>query len=267
MTARFAIRAFVCWMILGLPLTACENFGRVGKRTRQGDVLRSEMRMNQRDYTGSDSDFSGDGCGYVARRDVAVVFASAYSGRCGLDFVNFVESLSGMGGNIFLFLMGSYPSSTDQKISDCLQAETLLNAIGAAPARNAEENVLMGFSSLTKTGTVLARYADADDDGVTDASFDHCDLTDFPDTAVREIGTGLANAILSIDAVASDLVPGTLSAITSICAQDPNLNVFCTNTDATAYSVNEVRFLRALVGSSGQGIGACAGNFSDCICP
>jgi hypothetical protein len=163
--------------------------------------------------------------------------------------------------------MGIFPSGTDTKIGDCVFAESTLNTLGDQTQRTDEENILMGLSSITKVGTVLSRYADADNDGVADATFDHCDLTDFPDDAVREIGTGIAQAILSISAVDSSISSDALTDITAICGLNVNLNVFCTTTDKNAYSALEVDFLRAILGSTDQGIGACAGSFALCVCP
>ncbi len=125
----------------------------------------------------------------------------------------------------------------------------------------------MGLSSVTKVGTILSRYVDGDSDGVADAGFDHCDLLAFPDDAIREIGTGIANAILSISDVGASISSDALTDIMATCALDPSLNTFCTTTDKTLYTVNEVRALRAILGSTDQGIGACAGSFNACICP
>jgi hypothetical protein len=206
---------------------------------------------------------------FLAQRDVALVYASAFSGRCGLEFVNFLTDLENVSsaGSMFTFLMQEYPNATDAKISDCMFAEGVLTTIGTQAQRNPDENILMGLSSLTKIGNILARYADTDNDGSPDGTYDHC--TTMPDATVREIGTGMANAILSINAVANDIASDTLQEITDMCALDPNLNTFCTNVDPNAYSATEVKVLRAILGSNDLGIGACAGNFLSlaCVCP
>jgi hypothetical protein len=260
----------IYFLLFSFLLFGCDNvFEEIGKKdTPEAIYYEAKLKMNDQDYDTAIALLQSLGPTFLAQRDVSLVYASAFSGRCGLNFVNLVDSISNIATtNLFLFLMGAYPNSTDPKIADCLSAESILASNGDYTARLSDENILMGMSSLTKVGTILARYADTDNDGTTDAVFDHCDLAAFPDEAVRQVGTGIANAVLSVSAVASDIASDALTQITDLCAQDANLNAFCTNTDATAYSVNEVRFLRALLGSSGQGIGACVGNFTDCVCP
>lgn len=231
----------------------------------------AKLSMNDGDYDTAINLLESLGPTYLAQRDVALVYASAYSGRCGLNLVNLITQLENVGSTstLFLFFMGLFPEGTDAKISDCVFSETTVNTFGDYTQRTADENILMGLSSITKVGTILSRYADADNDGAADAGFDHCDLTDFPDDAVREIGTGIANAILSISAVSTSISSGTLDDITAICALNVNLNSFCTNTDKNAYSPAEVSVLRSVLASTDEGIGAptCPGSFATCICP
>lgn len=237
--------------------------------TEQAVFFEAKKALNDRNYASAITLLQSLGPTFLSQRNVALIYASAYSGRCGLEFVTLVEALSNSStDNLFLFLQSTYPGGTDTRIADCLASEAILNGFGDYTQRLSDENILMGFSSLTKVGTILSRYADVDSDGVTDAAFDHCSTTDFPDSAVREIGTGVANAVLSITSVASDISSGTLEDITSYCALDSSLNVFCTNTDPNAYSALELRVFRQLIGSVDLGIGACT-NFTDlaCVCP
>ncbi|MCB9072939.1 MAG: hypothetical protein H6623_04890 [Bdellovibrionaceae bacterium] len=259
------------FLIAFLFFTGCSNvLNEIGKKdTPKAIYYEAKLKMNKKDYSGAITLMDTLDSSFLAQRDVALVYASAYSGRCGLDFVNFVNSLSSVSSsNIFGFLMTTYKStwSDDSRVQDCIHAETLINAIGTYTQRTSDENVLMGTSSLTKIGTQLAFVADKDGDGNIDAGFDHCDLNDFPDEVVREIGSGMANAILSIAALGGGVASGALSDIQDQCAKNSNLNVFCTNTDPAAFSTNEVAALRALVASD-EGIGACSGNPAACICP
>lgn len=261
-----------CFLLLTLFVcSSCKNvLEEVAKKdTKQAVYYEAKLALNNRDYTGAINLLQSLGPDFLAQRDVSLVYASAYSGRCGLEFVNLVDSISNIGSsNLFLFLMQSFLGGTDQKITDCLASEAIMQSIGDQTVRVADENLLLGFSSLTKVGTVLSRYADQDADGTADAAFNHCSTTDFPDSAVREVGTGIANAIMSISAVATNISADALADIQSYCALDPSLNNLCTNTDPNAYSANEVRVLRQLLGSSDMGIGACT-NFMDmaCFCP
>jgi hypothetical protein len=262
------------WIILLFLCAGCsENvFKEIAKpNTPEAVYYQAKLSMNDGDYDAAILLLESLSLTFLANRDVALVYASAYSGRCGLNFVNLLTQLEGVATapTIFYLLMGSFPGGTDSKITDCIIAETTVNTFGTYTVRSTEENILMGLSSLTKVGTILNRWADADSDGVADAGFDHCDVLDFPDTAVREIGTGIANAILSISAVSSSISSDAITDITAMCALNPLLNSFCTNTDASAYTALEVKFLRSILASGDEGIGAptCAGSFVTCPCP
>lgn len=238
--------------------------------TPQAILFSAKEKMNTKDYDGAISLLQTLDPTYLAQRDVALIYASAYSGRCGLDFFNLLGDLESIGSSpIFLFMMTTFPGGTVAKEADCVTSETALNNIGAYTARTGDENILMGLSSFTKIGTILSTYADIDVDGTTDAGFDHCSATDLPDDAVREIGTGLANALLSISQVGASIGGGSLSSISSVCSLDPSLNAFCTNTDKNTYTALEVKVLRAIIGSNDLGIASCVGSFANvaCLCP
>ncbi len=263
-TFTLLLTLFVC--------VSCKTnmFEEVAKKdTDEAIYYEAKLALNDRNYSQAITLIQSLTAEFRAQREVSMTFASAHSGRCGMEFVTLVESLTNFNGdNIFSFLMSSFLAGTDARITDCQASETILNAVGDFTVRTADENILMGFSSLTKVGTILSRYADADGDGVTDAAFDHCSTSDLPDAAVREVGTGMANSIMSISAVASDISSGTLDDITAYCSMHPQLNDFCTNTDPNAYSALQIAALRQLIGSTDMGIGACP-NFADlaCVCP
>lgn len=257
-------------LIAFVLLTGCRNWleETAKKETPDAVFYAAKQSMNDRNYDGAIALLQSLGPTYLAQRHVSLVYASAFSGRCGLDFVTLVNSLKDVNAtSLFLYLLELNPSGTDAAIADCVFSESILNSVGDHTARISDENILMGLSSMTKVGKVLSRYADADDDGVVDGGFDHCDLNDLPDDAVREVGTGVAQAILSISAVSTEVTTGALTEITALCALDPNLNAFCTTTDKNAYTTNQVRVLRAVLGSTDQGVGACPGSFIACVCP
>lgn len=259
------------FIFLLFPFFGCENVLKetAKKDTREAVYYEAKRAMDRRDFDTAITLMQSLGPTFLAQRDVATIYASAFSGRCGLNFVNLLTNLENLtsAGAILGSLMGLFPEGTDEKITDCVLAQGILESFGDHTQRNADENILMGLSSLTKVGTVLSRYADTDNDGVADATFDHCSNTDLPDDAVGEVGTGIALSILSVSSVASDISADTFAEITDLCALDPNLNVFCTVTNKNDYTALQLRALRAVIGSNDFGISACTGDFLTCICP
>ena len=265
--------AFKFFALLGAPilLLSCGNVleDTGNKDTKEAIFYDAQTKLNARQYSAAIDLLESLGSDFLAQPDVAVIYASAYSGRCGLDAVNLATSLSSFSssGSIFLPIMNLFLNGTDSKISDCETSEGILKNLGDETARTADENLLMGFSSFAKIGTILSRFADTDGDGAVDPGFQYCDLNALPDDAVREIGTGVALAITSVTAVGGDLSSNALISVTDFSQLDPQLNIFCTATDKTAFTVPEVAVLRAVIGSTNQGIGACPGDFTACICP
>lgn len=260
-----------------ISLTACENiFNDIADKTSDEAVyFEARKQLNQRNFTTSIDLMGNLSADFLAQRDVNLTYASAHSGRCGLDFFPLatqIEDNLSSAASIYLFLTSLFlgdtdTTVTDARIVDCQTSETALTSIGNETVRNADENILLGFSSLVKIGTLLNRYADLDNDGTVDAGFDNCDPGQLPEAAVREIGSGTALAILSAEASAASLNPDLLGDITGLCAVDPLLNTFCTTTDPSAYSALEVQALRTIIGMTDFGLGVCVGTILACLCP
>jgi hypothetical protein len=251
--------------------TSCSNMlsDTANKDTKEAVFYDAQRKMDKHDYSGAIDAFESLGTDFLTQRDVAVIYASAYSGRCGLDFVSLIESLKDFSGTtpIFLMLMDFFPGGSDAKIADCVKSEGILTGIGDLSVRNANENILLGFSSFAKMGIVLSRFADTDGNGTVDAGFDHCDTTILPDDAVREIGTGLAFAVQGVQSAGDGIGGSAITDILNFCGLNPLLANFCTTTDKAAFTTQEVSAMRAVIGSSEQGLGSCSGDFTTCICP
>ncbi len=209
---------------------------------------------------------------YQSRRDVSFTLASAFAGRCGLNFIDLANELqSASATGLFGLLMDAFPGGTDTKISDCVAAETVIqNLESDATLRTVDENLLMAFVSFAKIGVVINRYADTDDDGSPDGGFDHCSNTDLPETNVREVGTGVANAVISLGAAGSSVAGASLTSLTDLCAADPALADLCTITDKSLFDANGVKGIRAAIASTDfVGIGSCPSDVATCFlaCP
>jgi hypothetical protein len=201
-----------------------------------------------------------------AKRDSKAALASAYAGRCGLNLIAFADAVANASGNLFPVFLSVMRSSDSQDISDCISAETTLLSINEdAAARTANENMLMAFVGWAKIGAILAVEADTNDDGSADGGWDACTLSA---SLKGEIGTGLTISVASL-AQTGTSVGGTLSSsINSICTTlGPSFD-FCSITDSSAFTSDQLRAIGALTKSTDQpGVGTCAGNVNTCICP
>ncbi|MCB0421491.1 MAG: hypothetical protein KDD61_10880 [Bdellovibrionales bacterium] len=250
------------------------DFGTV---TDESLLFQAKQNMNDGLWSDALDNFDQMSVDFLTRRDVIYVHANAYAGRCGLNFMEFVESLGNIGSNtLFGFLMQTYTSATLTIADDCAQAEALIKSISDDPAlRTANENVFMAFLGFTKIGAFLGAIADTDNDGSPDGGFDSCAGGSISDDQVKEVGTGLANALTSLSASGSSIGGDQVTDIDSMCtAINSNLGAsynFCEATNKDDVTADMIKGIRSIIGE-GQalGIGSCAAvpnNLPNCACP
>ncbi len=258
--------------ILLVALGCSENiFDEIAdKDTNEAKFFAAKQRLNERAYSEAIDILESIEPVYLQARDRIPVYASAYSGRCGLEFLTLLESLQNTSGGsqtLFTLLMGAFPGALPTNVQDCMNAEEIIEFIGDESARNGDENLLLAFNSLAKIGTILSSLADTDDNGSADATFDQCNNTDFPDEMVRELGHSLGLTIVSLQAIGTDYIEGATDEVQALCQADNNdyLEVFCQAVEPEDFNSNEVQALRLAIGSSDIGIDSCGGNnFEDC---
>lgn len=229
--------------------------------------FQAKQEINSRNYGAAITLLESLDPTYLAARERVAVYASAYSGRCGLEFLTLLNNLQNSStGTIFATLMAAFPGATvAENVADCNQSQSILSGVGDQSARDGDENLLMAFTSLAEIGTLLSALADTDDNGSADAGFDQCDNSDFSDSQVRELGSSIALTILSLGAIGTSYIDDALADINSLCGIDPELATFCSVTDPAAFTADQVRALRWAIGSNDIGIDSCGGNdFANC---
>lgn len=240
-------------------------------------IFDARRALNKRDYTQALEVLESLPADQLLLRDVNFLRASAYAGRCGLEILTVAFELQDLaGGQLLKLLMQIFPGSTPARAQDCVSAQDLLVQIGGASHRNFDENLLLSFISLTKLGAITSAFADQDGDGEPDPGWDHCQEGDFPEEAVRQVGSGLALFLESFSAAGAEIAGSTLEDLEEACAQYPILEEVCSKTDPSSYSPQEIDALRALVAAEnfvtvptpvvGIGIGACSDLQTDCLC-
>lgn len=206
----------------------------------------------------------------LSTRRGRLVKASALAGRCGLNLLDLATRISNMGtSTLYNTLMPAFRSVTSSSTApaDCLAAEQNIVAIPASSAKP-DDYVFLTFNSFAKIGTLLAKVADTNDDGLVDGSFDPC--TSITDADVREIGTGLTLAILGVTNANLNISPS--AAFTTLCsrlaAQSGSASI-CTKTTASSFTAGELLALRSMMKGSEIGFNTCGGttgSSSACLC-
>lgn len=211
---------------------------------------------------------------WQAKRDVQVLLASAYAGRCGLDVLTMASNLASPAGGSSLFqvLFTAMNGATASSLADCVTAEQKLKTIWGSASPSAsnpvKENVLMAFIALAKIGAVLNADGDvAPKDNTLDwtrlaASTNHpCDNGGGGDTALpaadaSQIVTGFALMIQGFTAAGST-GSGSLATFMALCTSNAALlaSGICTATDVASVTGAHRLAIRALLEETTDGIG------------
>lgn len=203
-----------------------------------------------------------DGIKVCPREDLA----GAYASKCGLNFVNFVSSLTSSSGSPFLFFMQKFKSIAVSP-SNCYEAQKVIETFSSSSAgRTSEQNLFMAILGMAKMGTYLREVADVDQDGSTDATFDSCDSAKISDNSLRHVISGMGLVIDNLTAV-SAVLSGNSSALTDLDTIKNTCGSACAITDPNSSSYNST-VVRNLLKSSDKGIEPSSGCTFPCVvCP
>ncbi len=207
-----------------------------------------------------------DGIKVCPREDLA----GAYASKCGLNFVNFVSSLTSSSGSPFLFFMQKFKSIAVSP-SNCYEAQKVIESFSASSTgRTSEQNLFMAILGMAKMGTYLREVADVDQDGSTDATFDSCNSAKISDNSLRHVISGMGLVIDNLTAVTA-VLSGNSSALTDLDTIKTACNAAspgaCSITDPNSASYNST-VVRNLLKSSDKGIEPSSGCTFPCVvCP
>lgn len=265
-------------LIAGINLSCANAFQEMAdKSTDKAKFYDAKLKLDKSDWTGAITVLTSLSTNFAARRDVKIVLASAYAGRCGLDFIDLANKIQNAGAtSFFSVLLSAFAGRTAVHLADCLAAEATIASISATVGgRESNENLLMAFVALAKMGVILAIRADTNADSAVDATFLPCHLdgaTGFtvlpngpvaPYSDATELVTGLSSFILSLSAVgAGDAGGSTFDEIDTYCdliAGPPYNTPICDTTDRTLVTADQRRAIRAAL-SDNSGFGFAIDN-------
>lgn len=205
------------------------------------------------------SNFEKLSAAYLSQPAIRMHYAGALAGRCGLNFIEFVQALKGSSASIFKFAMNAWTGKTISP-AHCLLAEKQIRTIWATNTATADQKFFMAIIGLAKMGSYLRSKADVDGvgnlgDGTADTAFNACSATvgganNLEDDEVGQVLTGLMLFVTNIADFAADVGSGSAdtSSVTAVCAQlvtlgqpDP-----CVYTDWDTVPANEKANLVAL---------------------
>lgn len=189
---------------------------------------------------------------YINQPKIRMHYAGALAGKCGLNFIEFVQALKGSSASIFKFAMNAWTGKTISP-AHCLLAEKQIRQIWTTNTASADQKFFMAIIGLAKMGAYLRNKADVDGvgnlgDGTADTAFNACSATvgganNLEDDEIGQIMTGLMLFVTNVADFAADVGSGSAdtASITTMCAQivalgQPNP---CAYTDWDTVPANE----------------------------
>lgn len=259
--------------------TGCPNaFIESAQKTTDDALLYSaEQHANANEWTDAISDINSMSTSGKAKRETKAALASYYAGRCGLNLLDFAQSIKDQmpATKIWPLAMKAQAGATAADLNDCMLGEQTLVSIDSDPNnRTADENIELVFIEIAKMGAALAQSnADANHDGAVDGAFNACSSTDISDAAVQELGSGMILTLKALQAAGSSFGGDITSSVSSMCTTIealPSMSGFCSHTSASDFTGNLLLGLRALIKSNEIGFNSCGGAVGSsgaCTCP
>lgn len=270
-------------IIFAISCMGCSNFLESFSNKNSDNSLYEAgvLAMNESNWDLALAKFEALSPTYFASEEKKLMFASAYAGKCGLNFISYAANLGSVslgGSTLFSYFMNQwtgiaiYPSS-------CASAEQWINAISTDPnARSGTANFNMMILAMVKVGVYLRNNADIDGvgnlgDGTTDPTFDSCAATPvgsgvLDDNQAKEVVSGFANFLVNATSNLSSLSSDLQTAITALTAVCSTLAVNpCAMTESSGVSVGAVAAIRDLLKSGTTGIEACMAGDPNTCCP
>lgn len=173
----------VCKILFLFSLSNCSNaFKDLASSDKDTELLiEAKANINSFSYTNAITILTTQvSLSSQAKTEFRETLASAYAGKCGLNFANFVNSLatSPPGGSAFNLVMKPFVG-LDIDPASCLLSLNTMQLIGDTAVRNTNQNAFVSVVGMSLMGTQTRTSADINPlngDGVVDQNL--CTLAD-----------------------------------------------------------------------------------------
>lgn len=259
--------------ILGIWLSSCNNaMSGLGSQTSDDYfIIEATKANNAQNFDGAinilTTKLSASG---KATAQAKELLASAYAGKCGLNFINYTTALaSSTTGTAFQIAMKPFIGVAVQP-AYCLQSLQTMDTIGAPAQRTANENTFAAITGLVMMGASLRSYADplpvaTNGDGVVDVNI----CTNITDNQMNDIIVGYGYFTTNFSYVPSSLIGtssfGSLTTSVNLCNSVSGAQ--CAETNKANVTAVTRAFMRDLINTVQYGIGPFSTGGNDANIP
>lgn len=197
--------------------------------------------------------------GAQARASTKELLASAYAGKCGFNFVEYVTALAESTGSPFNVVMQPFVQVAAAP-EYCLLALQTIDSIGAPAQRTTNQNTFSAITGLVLMGISLRAYADKDGtdnngDGLMDVDNMVCQAGQVSDDQMNDIIVGYGYFVTNFAYIGTMLgnASSGLSDSISMCTSVPTAD--CDVTDKNSVNSDTRDIMRRLLNTTNYGIG------------
>lgn len=201
---------------------------------------------------------------------VKELLASAYAGKCGFNFVNYVTSLSEASGTaVFNTMMQPFVGVATAP-EYCLASLQTIDTLGAPGSRTANQNFFSAITGLVLMGASIRTYADKDGtgnngNGTMDSAGMICNSTLVTDDQMNDIIVGYGYFVTNLAYVsAATLGSDSFDSLNDSVTVCNSLGGNCTITDKNNVTAPTRLAIRKLLHTSEYGIGNAASIMTAC---
>lgn len=230
----------------------------VASKSNDEDYLyQAQQKINDLDFDGAvtmiTTKMSSSGQASIASREA---LASAYGGKCGLIFMNYVTALAAAtAGSAMVILKTPFVGKIVDP-SSCRLALTTMDKIGTFSTRTLNQNFFTAILGMVLMGSALRAYVDATPANVGDGTNDVNICTGVTNAQMDDIIIGFGYMSQNISAVsASAIGSGSLGALTGATSTCQAAGINCQITDPALITVPIRDFFRDLTNTQQYGIG------------
>lgn len=211
---------------------------------------------------------SSSGQSQVRAREI---LASAYAGKCGLNFTTYVQDLANAtSGSVFVLVSSPFVGKTVDPAS-CLLGLQTLDLIGTNAQRTLNQNAFASVLGMVLMGSATRLYTDnnpVDGDGTQDAADISCGISN---ANMDNVILGYAYMAQNYNAISASIGGSSSTTITDSIAICTGLaGGSCTNTDPAQISAGMRDTMRDLMNTTQYGVGTADGSnpmFIPVACP
>lgn len=271
---KSSLHILICFC---LAVSGCSNIYEAMSNKTTDEALYEDVQnlMDKQEWDEAIAKFANMSSAYKAKTEVIEAWTGVLAGKCGLNFLEYFESISNAsltGSTIFKYFMNQF---TDKTIYPdyCRQAQLKMEEISTNPAnRTAGQNLFMAVLGMVKMGVYLRYYTDRDGaaslgDGTAEKDVCTNDASNLPQAALDEVITGFGLLTSNLVYVSAALSGGTslTTTLDAVCNNGVTGGACGKTSTATLAAADRNLFIDILATSATHPVSALALGVGSCV--